>query len=200
MQLIMSPTSPYVRKVRVMIREANLTDAIEEVAVTTTAFASDSTAISANPLGKIPSLVRSDGPALYDSRVITRFLDDYANANLYPAARLWDILTLEATADGLMDSTVSMAYEARLRPETEQSPAWIEAQWEKADRAITAINDRWISHLHGPLNMGQIGTACALSYIDFRHDARNWREGRKALADWHADFSERDSMKATKIT
>lgn len=200
MQLIMSPTSPYVRKVRVMIREANLTDTVEEVEVSTTAFAPDSTAISANPLGKIPSLVRSDGPAIYDSRVITRFLDDHAGSNLYPNARLWEILTLEATADGLMDATVSMAYEVRLRPESEQSPQWIEAQWEKADRAVSAINDRWISHLHGPLNMGQIGTACALSYIDLRHDARNWRDGRQALADWHAAFSERDSMKATAIT
>jgi glutathione S-transferase len=200
MQLIMSPTSPYVRKVRVMIHETNLTDTVEEVEVSTTAFAPDSTAISANPLGKIPSLVRSDGPAIYDSRVITRFLDDHAGSNLYPNARLWEILTLEATADGLMDATVSMAYEVRLRPESEQSPQWIEAQWEKADRAISAINDRWISHLHGPLNMGQIGTACALSYIDLRHDARNWRDGRQALADWHAAFSERDSMKATAIT
>ena len=200
MQLIMSPTSPYVRKVRVMIHETNLTDTVEEVEVSTTAFAPDSTAISANPLGKIPSLVRSDGPAIYDSRVITRFLDDHAGSNLYPNARLWEILTLEATADGLMDATVSMAYEVRLRPESEQSPQWIEAQWEKADRAISAINDRWISHLHGPLNMGQIGTACELSYIDLRHDARNWRDGRQALADWHAAFSERDSMKATAIT
>jgi len=199
MQLIMSPTSPFVRQVQVMIREANLTDAVEEVAVTTTAFATDPTAISANPLGKIPSLVRSDGPAIYDSRVITRFLDDYANANLYPAARLWEVLTLEATAVGLMDSTVSMAYEVRLRPEAEQSAAWVEAQWEKADRAITAINERWMSHLQGPLHMGQIATACALSYIDFRHGARNWRNGRKALADWHAAFSERDSMMATQI-
>lgn len=199
MQLIMSPSSPYVRKVRVLIREANLTDTVDEVTVATTAFAPDSTAIAANPLGKIPSLVRSDGPAIYDSRVITRFLDTYAGTNLYPAARLWDVLTLEATADGIMDSTVSMAYEVRLRPEAEQSAAWVEAQWTKADRAITAINDRWISHLQGPLHMGQIATACALSYIDFRHDARNWRKGRKELADWHAKFSDRDSMKATQI-
>lgn len=199
MQLIMSPTSPYVRKVRVLIREANLTDAVEEVEVTTTAFATDSAAISANPLGKIPSLVRSDGPAIYDSRVITRFLDDHAGANLYPTPRLWEILTLEATADGLMDSTVSMTYEVRLRPEAEQSATWVEAQWEKADRAISAINDRWMSHLQGPLNMGQIATACALAYIDLRHDVRNWRDGRKALAEWHAAFSERDSMQATKI-
>lgn len=194
MKLIMSPTSPYVRKVRVMIREANLLDAVEEVEVATTAFAPDSTAISANPLGKIPTLLRSDGPAIYDSRVITRFLDDYAGSNLYPTPRLWEILTLEATADGIKDSTVSMAYEVRLRPEADQSADWIEAQWIKAARAIDVISDRWMSHLQGPLNMAQIATACALSYVDLRHDARNWRDGHTELADWHGAFVERKSM------
>lgn len=194
MKLIMSPTSPYVRKVRVMIRETNLMDAVEEVEVTTTAFAPDATAVSANPLGKIPALVRTDGPTLYDSRVITRFLNDHAGTDLYPAARLWDILTLEATADGIKDATVSMAYEVRLRPAAEQSQNWIEAQWIKANRAIDAINDRWMSHLHGPLNMAQIATACALCYVDLRHDARSWRDGRTALADWHGTFVERQSM------
>ncbi|SEW44030.1 glutathione S-transferase [Cognatiyoonia koreensis] len=197
MQLIMSPTSPYVRKVRVMIREADLTDVIEEIEVSTTAYAPDTKAVSANPLGKIPTLLRSDGPAIYDSRNITRFLDDYANANLYPASRLWEILTLEATADGIKDATVSMAYEVRLRPETEQSRDWIEAQWVKAARAIDTISERWMSHLQGPLNMGQIATACALSYVDLRHDARNWRDGHAALADWHAAFCERPSMAET---
>lgn len=197
MKLISSPTSPYVRKVRVMIREANLTDAVEEIEVSTTAFATDSTAISANPLGKIPALIRADGPAIYDSRVITRFLDDYAGAGLYPAARLWELLTLEATADGIMDATVSMAYEVRLRPENEQSKDWVEAQWQKADRAIEAISERWMSHLQGPLNMAQIATACALSYVDLRHDARNWRDGREDLAKWHAEFSGRQSMTDT---
>jgi len=126
--------------------------------------------------------------------VITRFLNDHAGSDLYPSARLWDILTLEATADGIKDATVTMAYEVRLRPEAEQSQDWIEAQWVKADRAIDAINDRWMSHLHGPLNMAQIATACALSYVDLRHDARNWRDGRTTLADWHGTFTERQSM------
>lgn len=197
MQLIMSPTSPFVRKIRVLTREAKLTDVVEEVEVVTTPLASAAEALAANPLGKIPALVRNEGPALYDSRVISRYLDDYANANLYPASRLWEVLTLEATGDGIMEAAVSMTYEARLRPEAQQSPDWVEAQWNKAARALDALGDRWLSHLEGPLTMGQISVGCALSYLDFRHDARGWRDGRKALADWHAGFAARDSMTAT---
>ncbi len=194
MQLIMSPASPFVRKIRVLVREAKLTDVVEEVNIATTPLASASEAVAANPLGRIPALIRDEGPALYDSRVISRYLDDYAGSGLYPSSRLWEILTLEATGDGVMDSTVSMSYEMRLRPEEKQSEDWINAQWGKVERTLDAIGSRWMSHLEGPLNMGQISVACALSYIDFRHDVRNWREGRKALADWHAGFSDRQSM------
>ena len=198
MKLLISPASPFVRKARVLIREANLMDTVEEVNVTTTPMNSAPEVVAANPMGKIPALIRADGPGIHDSRVITRFLDDLAGANLYPQSRIWEILTLEATADAIMDATVAMSYEQRLRPDEQQSPDWIEAQWSKAARGISAVNTRWMSHLSGPLNIGQIGVACALSYIDLRHDARGWRNGNEALANWHAEFSTRDSMIDTK--
>ncbi len=198
MQLLISPASPFVRKVRVLIRETDLLSQVEEVDVSTTPLASDPKVIAANPLGKIPALIRDDGPAIYDSRVITRFLDDRAGAGLYQQSGLWEILTLEATADAIMDAAVSMAYEVRLRPAAQQSPDWIEAQWGKVERGVAAVNNRWMSHLSGKLNIGQIGMACALSYLDLRHDARGWRSDSTALADWHAEFSTRDSMVATK--
>ena len=197
MQLLMSGASPFVRKARVVVRELGLTDQITEVPISTTALSSDPTIVAANPIGKIPALVRDDGPAIYDSRVITRFLNDHAGGSLYPETRIWEILTLEATADAIMEAAVAMAYEVRLRPENERSTDWIEAQWAKANRGIIAVNNKWMSHLNGPLNIGQIAVACALSYVDLRHDARGWRTGNKALADWHAAFSQRDSMVAT---
>ena len=198
MKLLMSPASPYVRKVRVLIREANLTDAVEEIEVSTNALATDATVIAANPSGRIPALVRSDGPAIFDSRVITRFLDDHAGAGLYPQARLWDVLTLEALADGIMDSAVGITYETRLRPAEKQYDVWMDAHWDKIARAIAALNERWISHLAGPLDMGQIGVASALGYLDLRHDTRGWRTGNTALAAWFAAFETRESMVATK--
>ena len=198
MKLLMSPPSPFVRKVRVVIRETGQLDAIEEVAVTTSALDTDPGLMAANPLGKIPALIREDGPAIYDSRVITRYLDARVGAGLYPDARLWEILTLEATADGIMEAGVLMVYEGRLRPEAQQSPEWVEAQWGKLSRSLDAVNARWMSHLAGPLNMGQIAIGCALGYLDLRHDARGWREGRDALAAWFADFSQREAMIDTR--
>ena len=198
MKLISSPASPYVRKVRVLIHEAGLTDQVQELPIKTTPMDTAAEVAAANPLGKIPALIRDDGPAIYDSRVICRYLDDRAGVGLYPESRLWEVLTLEATADGMLDSAIGMVYEKRFRPENMQSEDWIEAQWAKITRALDALGKMWISHLSGPLDMGQVAVGCALGYLDFRHDAREWRKGRGALDDWYAAFAERPAMKATE--
>lgn len=197
MQLISADPSPFARKVRVLLLETGQIENVEIVCVTTTPVNPDATVTAANPMNKIPALVRPDGPAIYDSRVITRYLDARGESGMYPENRLWDTLTLEATADGIMDAAVLMTYEARLRPPEHQSQDWTEAQWKKVRGAIGAINTRWMSHLAGPLDMSHIAVACALGYIDFRHGDRNWRKENDALDDWYAVFSERDSMKAT---
>ena len=197
MKLISSPASPFVRKVHVLLHETGQLDEVEVIGVKTSPVATATEAATANPLGKIPALLRDDGPALYDSRVITRYLDARKGGRLYPEARIWEVLTLEATADGIMDAAVLMTYERRIRPEDKVFDGWIDAQWSKVARAVNALNERWISHLEGPLDMGQIAVGCALAYLDFRHDARHWRQGNGALDDWYAAFSLRPSMVAT---
>ncbi len=198
MQLITAAASPFVRKVRVLIRETDQLGDVEEVFVTTMPTAVDPIAKAANPTGRIPALVRPDGPALYDSRVITRFLDARVNAGLYPERDLWDVLTLEATGEEIMTSTVAMSYEGRLRPDDKQWDGWLDAQWDKVLGGIGALQARWMAHLNAPLNMGQIGVACALAYIDLRHDHRNWRQGHDSVAAWYEEFSKRPSMVDTQ--
>lgn len=201
MKLYQADASPFARKARIVLREAGLEGQVTEVASSGTALDPGTIRLAVNPLGKIPSLERDDAPSLYDSRVICRYLDDLGKAGLYPAApRLWDTLTLEATADGIMDAAVLMVYELRLRPEEIQFQDYVEAQWGKIARALDVLEDRWIAHLNGPLDIGQIAVACALGYLDFRHGARNWRDGRGQLAAWEAKFAERPAIAATVPT
>lgn len=198
MKLFHSPASPFVRKVMVTLHETGLLDQVELIPTATTALSSDAALKAANPLGKLPALVRDDGPTLVDSRVITRFLDASAGGTLYPDARIWDVLTLEATADGIMEAAVLMAYEVRLRPENMVFDDWIEAQWSKVSAGTRAVNDRWMGHLNGPVDAAQIAMGCALGYLDFRHGARGWRDGCPELAAWFEAFSQRSSMTATQ--
>ena len=198
MKLIMSPASPYVRKVRALIRETGQQGDIAEVPVATTPVNTAEEIWAANPLGKLPALVLDDGRGLYDSRVITRYLDARAKAGFYPEDRLWDVLTLEATADGILDAAVLMVYEGRVRPPELRSEVWVDAQWNKAMTAVKAVNDRWLDELDAPLDMAQIAIACALGYLDFRHPDRDWRGGNSELAAWFARFDARPAMAETR--
>jgi glutathione S-transferase len=197
-KLFHAPASPFVRKVMVLLHEAGATDRVSLIPASGNPLDPGTIPIDRNPLGKIPALERPDGPTLYDSRVITRYLDDLLQAGLYPAApHLWDTLVIEATGDGIAEAAVLMRYEMHVRPEASRSPDWSKAQWQKIDRALTALEDRWISHLSGPIDIGQIAVGCALGYLDFRLADRSWRPARPGLAAWYATFSARPSMLAT---
>jgi glutathione S-transferase len=194
--LLGAGASPFVRKVRVMIAEAGITDIPYET-VQSSPLGGEDRINTANPLGKIPALLRDEGPTIYDSRVITRFLDARYKAGFYPETRLWEVLTLEATADGLMEAAVSIVYEARFRPPEMQFQPWCDGQWAKVARALDALEGQWMSHLSGRLDMGQIAVGCALGYLDLRHGDKTWRDGRPALAAWFERFAARPSMQAT---
>jgi glutathione S-transferase len=198
MRLYFSPTSPYVRKVMVLLHETGQIGDVELVTGSGNPVDPAGAPLDANPLGKVPALERPDGPALYDSRVICRYLDARADSGLYPeGARMWDTLTVEATGDGILDAALLMVYEGRIRPEELRFAPWVEGQWAKVDRALDALETRWIAHLEGSLDAGQIAVGCALGYLDFRHHARDWRNGRPRLAGWFAAFDARASMRAT---
>ena len=185
----------------VLLEEANATDRVTLIPVSGHPLDPGTLPVDRNPLGKIPALERPDGPTLYDSRVITRYLDDLLQADLYPAApRLWDTLVIEATGDGIAEAAVLMRYETAVRPEASRSVDWIDAQWSKIDRALAALEDRWMSHLASKVDMGQIAVGCALGYIDFRHSDRDWQAAHPALASWWQQFSRRSAMEATAPT
>lgn len=198
MKLIASDASPFVRKVRVVLRETGLAGSVQEVPVHTTPVATADEVWAANPLGKIPALIREDGSAIYDSRVITRYLDSLSGGGLYPEDRIWELLTLEAQIDGILEAAVLMVYEGRVRPEDRQYDGWVDAQWGKAIRGVDSVSEQWMDFLNGPLNMAQISMGCALGYLDFRHNDRDWRAAHPALADWYATFSTRPSMQETR--
>ncbi|MEM1267475.1 MAG: glutathione S-transferase family protein [Pseudomonadota bacterium] len=198
MRLHQNGVSPFARKVRVVLIETDQEGDVEMVEARGDATSPVASPSIPNPVGKIPALERGDGPTLFDSRVICRFLNARASGDLYPEGRLWDVLTLEALADGMLDAAVLMVYEERYRPEDGRSAVWLEGQWAKVNRALDGLDGRWLSHLSGPVDMGHIAIGCALGYLDMRHPDRAWRTGRDGLSAWEADFAARPSMAATK--
>lgn len=190
-----NPASPYCRKVQVLARESGQMERIELAYAIGHPLASDKMPTDLNPLGKIPALVTDAGEVLFDSRVICRYLD--GDSAFYPADRLFKVLTLEALADGIMDAAILMVYEARCREEALRSADWVDGQWDKITRALDSLERQ---SLGAQFDMGQIALACALGYLDFRLDDRDWRAGRAKLAAWFEKISQRPSLKETMPT
>jgi glutathione S-transferase len=143
-----------------------------------------------NPLGKIPVLILDNGTALYDSRVILEYLDHLAGGGRIipadPNAR-FTALRLQALADGILDAAILQVYEGRWRAIASHEPKWLAHQADKVSRALAALETD-IPRLDAVPHVGQIATACALGYLDFRFD-RAWREAHPPLAAWLDSFA-----------
>ena len=196
MKLYTSPTSPFARKVRVVVREKNATSLVTEEVVIAR---QDPPALhAANPLGKIPALVLDDGTALFDSPVICEYLDaTLPGPLLFPATgpARWQALRLQAAADGLMDAAVSIAYE-RMREEGERSPGAVERWSRSILRTLDFLEGEAPAFGDGP-TIGTVAIGCALGYLDLRFDDLGWRGTRPVLDAFHKRLSTRPSFSET---
>lgn len=195
MKLYGSPTSPYVRKVRVLTRELGL--AVEHVDVKVHEIPSDYGRI--NPVNRIPALAFDDGTLMFDSRVICEYLDLEHGAGLLPreGAERWRVLKLQVFGDGLMDAATPRVAELA-RPPERQWPHRL-AEYERSIRQTLNALEGLADELDG-VNLGTISIGCALGYLDFRLSSEPWREGRPRLTAWYGTFAERPSMIATSPT
>jgi glutathione S-transferase len=193
-----SPSSPFVRKVRIAIALLGFDkDVTIERADTTDP--SDSLR-KMNPLGKIPVLMIEDGSAVYDSRVILEYLDDRAGGGkIVPRdskARL-AALRLQALADGILDASILTIYEGRYRKAEMHEPKWLELQAGKVSRGL-AVLEAAPPPIDPMPNVGQIALACALGYRDFRF-GDGWRGEHPRLVAWLDNFAARvPAFAATK--
>jgi glutathione S-transferase len=197
MKLFFSPTSPYVRKVRVVAIEKGLADRIELVPANPWP---DPSAVSvANPLGKVPALLLDDGTSLYDSPVICEYLDV-----LVPAAPLiprsgagrWQVLRCQALCDGILDAAVAIVLERR-RPEGERSMTTQQRQADAIRRSVAALT-RELRPTDSAFDLGQISIAVALGYLEFRLGDLELGVGQAAIRDWWAATQQRPSVVATR--
>jgi glutathione S-transferase len=185
-----SPSSPFVRKIRIAAAVLGLERDIA-IEPADTMNPSDSVR-QQNPLGKIPALLLEDGTVLFDSRVILEYLDHRAGGGrIFPAdaAARFAALRLQALADGIMDASVLLVYEGRWRPAERHEPKWIELQSGKVARALAALEAAPPALTAVP-GVGAIALACALGYRDFRFGG-SWRKDHPRLVAWLDDFARR---------
>lgn len=199
MKLIGSLSSPYVRKVRIVMAEKKL----EHQLILEDVWSADTEIQKSNPLGKVPCLVMEDNGAVFDSRVIVEYLD-----TLTPVGKLipgtgrerLEVRCWEALADGMMDASILVRLEKTQRPPEQQSQKWIERQTLKMTEGLKALSkglgeNAWCCGNH--MTLADIATGCVLGYFDFRFPEIDWRTDYPNLAKHFEKMSARPSFQET---
>ncbi|MBI2745893.1 MAG: glutathione S-transferase N-terminal domain-containing protein [Burkholderiales bacterium] len=201
MKLIGSHTSPYVRKVRVVMAEKKL----EYAFVLEDVWSEQTRIVDANPLGKIPCLIMEGGEALFDSRVIVEYLDTLSPVGklIPPVGReRAEVKTWEALADGVMDAALLARMEAvwPQRTEAQRSPAWIDRQLGKINASLEAmtrgLGDKpFCAGTH--FSLADVAVGSALGYLDFRFPQIGWRDAHPSLVRLQDKLMQRHSFADT---
>ena len=204
MKLLGSTSSPYVRKVRVVMAEKKLDYAF----VTEDVWSADTSISESNPLGKVPCLIMEGAEALFDSRVIVEYLD-----TLSPVGKLIpqvgreraEIKTWEALADGLMDAAILARLEATWsgRTKAQRSQVWIDRQLGKITATVQAMSkglgDKpFCGGVY--FSLADVAVGCALGYLDFRFPQIDWRSEYPNLVRLHDKLMQRASFADTVPT
>ena len=184
MKLIGSLTSPYVRKVRVVMAEKKLDFQL----VLEDPWGAD-VVLQSNPLGKVPCLVMEGGEAVFDSRVIVEYLDTLSPVGklIPPSGReRTEVRTWEALADGVLDAGIAARLEQTWagRSDEQRSQAWIDRQMSRVQAGLKAMSrglgDKpWCAGIH--FTLADVAVGCALGYLDFRFSHIDWRTDQPNL-------------------
>jgi glutathione S-transferase len=201
MKLIGALTSPYVRKVRIVMAEKKLDFqlVLEDVW-------NEDSILKSNPLGKVPCLVMEGGEAVFDSRVIVEYLDTLSPVGKLippPGRERTEVRTWEALADGLLDASILARLEAtwKGRSDAQRCQAWIDRQLSRVTEALGAMSkglgDK--PHCAGiPFSLADISVGCALGYLDFRFPQIDWRSPHPNLAKLSDKLAARQSFIDTR--
>ena len=198
MKLIGSLTSPYARKVRIVLAEKKID---YEFAIDSP-WTAETNVPNVNPLGKIPVLILDDSTVLFDSRVIVEYIDSVApNNKLMPESNREraEVKRWVAVADGICDAAALIFHESK-RPPAQQSAEWTGRQHATIERATEYMakqlgDSNWCMGTH--FSLSDVGVGCALGYIAFRFPEIDWNVKYPNLARLYDKLMQRPAFAET---
>ncbi len=200
MRLISAQTSPYARKVRIVLAEKKLDCKIEAEDV----WHADTKIHLVNPLGKVPTLITDDGGIIFDSRVIAEYLDQLNPVHRLippPGRERLEVRCWEALSDGLLDAAILVRLENTQRTEAQRSGPWIARQMQKIELALNAMSNGLAAKdycVGRGFTLADVCLGSALGYLDFRFPSLDWRSPNPSLGKLYDKLMTRPSFIATK--
>lgn len=195
MRLLGSVTSPFVRKVRMVVHELDLGSVVHFEL--TEAKSPTPELLRLSPIGKIPILILSEEEAVFESDLISRYLANrFENSTLFPSS--FDLCFEKSLAliNGGMDAAAALVMESWKSPKL-QDKGIIDRQKSRLVRIISYLEESGIPPVPLYINFA-LGSL--LGYLDFRNPVESWGEMAPTLQRWFYDIRETDIYKATAPT
>lgn len=200
LELLYSPTSPYVRKVLLLVHEGGIAAHIS--LRSNSPWDEGNPVIQTTPTGTIPALLIHDEPSLpllSDSNTICAYLiDRFCLTHLLPAASKYTIWQQVTVANKIMEMVVQRFLERNKRDEDKRSEFFL-ARWQLALDTSIAYLEKNGEALMRFCTLASLATASALSYVALRYSDYDWQKSAPKLAEWHAQFKQRGSMQMTEV-
>ena len=192
MKMLISPTSPYARKARILVAEKKLHCEMQAV----NPYQEDADYVTAtNPLRKIPVLLTDEG-TFFDSRVICEYLDAQGDKPKFLpddfSARM-AVKVREAAADGVLDAGVAIVMAGRVAPDM-QNDAWKGWLMDKVKASLSSFEKKTSPSVGDDWDMGDVALACALDFLSFRMPDWDWPRTHPSLSAWYNRVAMRDSF------
>lgn len=198
MKLYASTTSPYARKVRILLQEQGIAHQF----IAESPADPESNVARLNPLGKVPLLQLDNGEVLFNSPMIVEYIDAVAGKPMIPVEleQRWRVQRWHALADGIMDAVIVRMLELRRAPES-RDVAIISKQEHKVEAALQYA-DQQMRDLDADflccdyLTIADVAFSVALDYINLRY-SHNWADKHLRLAAWFTVINQRQSFQQT---
>jgi len=199
MRFLYWPTCPYACKVTGVLAATGLESHVEKIPMHP--WEANTPIPEHNPLGKIPALIDEFGDTFYDSRVICEYLDHRHKGNkLIPVPssnKRWEVLTLQASADGINDAATLKLTEENVRPAHLRSTKWVNKQRLVIEKALDELEKRAPTFRNESINLGLLAVSAALGYLTYRYGSKSWRGTHPRLSTWHASVMDQPIYAAT---
>lgn len=158
MKLYISPTSPFVRKVRLYAIQLGLMDDIEQINTVVSPDKINEEYRAVNPLIQVPALITSEGILISDSTAICDHLARLANVDMFPVTGTQrdQSMQVHTLINGATEAIVQSVYETLKRP---PEFVWQQQITSRTAKAMSAMEIL----AQGPAGLFDIGETLSLN-------------------------------------
>lgn len=194
MQLYTSPTSPYARLVRVVLLEKQLNERVDYHFLDP--WETPAELLAVNPACRVPTLVTHQQDALTEAGVIVLYLERrYPEPRLMARDNVESVHSRLGAALGCLDAGIGLLVEQRHGDATTDLA---NRRREQLQRTTQALVEQIDSERDGDPDLGDLASAVALDWLDFRYpETVVWRDWRPSASDWLARMTARPAFAET---